>query len=439
MSEKLIYILPVLALALFFANIIRQGSSARGSLLFILYFLPVMNLKVTPESLGGFTVFDVIVIYSVVFLFKDFIYFDDQNSSPIFLWLFILLIIVVLLGGLNSEFSGNTFLRLFKILPIFIFGRFAILECRKDPEFHSEIIKSLKISYLISLSFVFIQLLVGIKFRFYPDLAPNTLDPVLNIIRYPGVFYDSQASGQFLAIGSFLFLYNFNQDLNSKVLNYAVFLAAIWGILLAGSRAAFGGFAVGLLVVLLMAGRAYRLYGGMLLILALFSYWVFAPQIGLFNRADNLSDDYLFRKNIWNKAIDIAVENPVLGIGLGNYQDYVTRHAQDQYLELEDGKFVYFDQPENGYLKVLVELGFLGFAVFLLFILLTLCKGFYSQIAGEVDSQIYFLIGALINWLVAFNTVYSLYDVRILIMITTLICLISVYPKKENATYEVVI
>src|SRR5690606_8230056 len=88
----------------------------------------------------------------------------------------------------------------------------------------------------------------------------------------------------------------------------------------------------------------------------------------VFSRSGTFSEDLQFRQSIWSDAYNITKDNPYFGIGWGNYQNYIMRHKQDQYLILND-EILYFDQPENGYLKVLVELGFFGFAIFLLFII----------------------------------------------------------------------
>jgi len=51
------------------------------------------------------------------------------------------------------------------------------------------------------------QMIVGLRFTFYPDLNPNVTTD--DGIRYPGFFMDSQMNSQFLGMLSFLFLINF--------------------------------------------------------------------------------------------------------------------------------------------------------------------------------------------------------------------------------------
>ncbi|WP_158828562.1 O-antigen ligase family protein [Mucilaginibacter lacusdianchii] len=433
----MIFILPVITLLLFVINVFYRGNSVQSCLLFVLTLLPLMDLKVTPEALGGFKTFDVISFYCLIFLLKEFITIDLSGRNNFYFLLFFTMVVIFLLGGLASEFPEKTYLKLVKFLPIFIFARFFLTEIYKDEDFLPKAIQALKVSYLTALSFLLVQWIVGLKFTFYPGLHPNTIDPIYHIVRYPGVFYDSQASGQYLAMGSFLFLYiEDGASRKTYIFNYTVFALSILAINLAGSRSAFGGFAIGVMISFFLAARKYRIYGAVALVAAYLIFTGVAIHTGVFDRTENLSEDFLFRQSIWKKAFEISQKHPYLGIGSGNYQSYVTRHAQDQYLEIEDGQLVYFDQPENGYLKIMVELGFIGFFIFMLYLLVPLAKGFIQYIKGFVDNRIAFFMASLISWIVAFNTVYSIYDYRLLIMVTSMIVLIVSYPAKAYY-YEV--
>jgi O-antigen ligase len=432
MSDKLIFIIPVITIFLFFVNIFYKGNNVQSCLLFILSMLPFMDLKITKEAWGGFKTFDFISFYCLVFLLKDFITINLKSRNNFYFLLFVALSIIILVGGLTSQFPDRTYVNLIKTFPIFIFGRFLLTECIKDPSFHVRAINALKIAVIVDLVFLFAQMVVGLGFTFYPQLGPNTIDPVYKIIRYPGVFFDSQAHGQFLAMGSFLFLYiEENASRRRTMLNYLTFVLCVIGISVAGSRAAFGGFIVGSVIVFFMAAKQYRLYGSILIMGGIAVYAIVSPQVGVLDRAGNLSEDYLFRRSIWKEAFEISKDHPYLGIGSGNYQNYVIRHSQDQYLEMEDGVFVYFDQPENGYLKIMVELGFIGFGIFLLFVIIPLFKGFILYLKNIIDNRVAFIMASLVSWLVAFNTVYSIYDNRLLIMVACMAVLIISYPTKE--------
>jgi len=444
MADNLIFILPVVTLLLFLLNVLFYGgNNVQSCLIFILCFLPLMNLKITKEAWGGFRTFDAITFYCIIFLFKDFIKFNIKNNGRFYFLLFIMLSIVIILGGLVSEFPNNPYFNLVRVVPIFIFCRFFILECKKDPEFHRKAIRALKVSYLVCLGFLFVQMIVGLRFTFYPELHNNVVDPDFNMIRYPGIFYDSQVSGQYLAMGSFLFLYAEEGWTRKRLwLNYLIYPLALAGVFFAGSRSAVGGLSVGLIFVFLFAGKQFRMYRAIIIVLliigALFALSppASSPQQGIIGRTANASQDYQFRQSLWKEAFGIAEKYPFLGVGYGNYQSYVMKYAQDQYLEIEPGTFLYFDQPENGYLKIAVELGFIGLALVMLFILVPLVNGLVYYVKGITDKRSVLLMASLVTWLVAFNTLYSISEARILIMVASMTVLIIAYPLKKLHVYE---
>ena len=218
-------------------------------------------------------------------------------------------------------------------------------------------------------------------------------------------------------------------------MNLCIFAIAILALSLTGSRSAFGGFWMGLFVVFILAGKRYVHYIIAFLIVGLVAFNSFFANSPVFSRTGTVSEDLQFRQSIWIDAFQIAKENPYLGIGWGNYQNYIMRHKQDQYLVIND-EILYFDQPENGYLKVLVELGFVGFAIFLVFVIKPLINGITLFLKNTADYKIVFLIASLVSWVVAFNTVYSLFDERILIMVVTILALLIAVPEKMDLKYE---
>lgn len=421
----LIYILPGITLLLFFINLFYKGNTVESCLLFIMTLLPLMNLKITTEAYGGFRIFDIITLYAFVFLFKDFISVSLEGIKGNYFLIFVILSIIILIGGLASEFPGRAYLSTLKVMPIFIFSRFFLIAYTKDSEFSAKAIKALKTAYLMALVFLLIQVIVGLKFTFYPVLGPNTIDPVFQIIRYPGIFYDSQAHGQYLIMGCFLFLFTQPRD-NAReiVINYAICVAGLASALIAGSRSALGGFFVGLVVMLLIGNRRFRLYGIIAILLGFVVLKVAAPETAVFQRSKDLSQDYEFRKDLWISALRISNEHPLLGIGTDNYQTYVKRHAQNQYLEIDAGEYLYFDQPESGYLKLLVEWGYIGFVLFMLFLLIPITTGTFNRLARGSNFRNSIFIASLASWMVAFTTVYSIADYRIMIMVACMLVLI---------------
>jgi len=419
-----------------FGGIYLYRKSLEHCLLYILYALPLMGLLATKTSLGGFKIFDLLSIGCLALFPKTF--FRGLSSlSRSTGWLFLAFVLLLLIGSLASEFPQTSLLALLQVLPAFVYCRLLVVVCYVNPTFYSQVLRALRFSSYLLLVFIAVQLVVGLSFTFYPALNQNTYDPLHDTIRYPGFFHDSQASGQFLAIASFLFLYSSRDEksLKQKLLHLGLFAACGVGVLLSGSRSALGGLLVGMVLLLLCGGWRLQVSVLSLGILVGSLYLLASPNLAILNRADNIDEDYKFRQSVWQEAWDISLNNPGLGIGIGNFQSYTSMHKQELYLEIDD-EIVYFDQPENGYLKVLTEIGFVGFGIFLSFLLRPAGKtliGFYNK---TLDYKVLFILAAFTGWLFSFNTVYSLFDSRITIVVATLLALLITHPIKDGFLNE---
>ena len=93
------------------------------------------------------------------------------------------------------------------------------------------------------------------------------------------------------------------------------------------------------------------------------------------------------RINAWKNALELIKEHPVLGVGTGGYETAFVNHVKDQ--EGWEG-FIHHD-PHNQFLKILAELGSIGFLIFIAFLSSTLLqkvKPFYFYLG----------LGVLIAW-----------------------------------------
>lgn len=424
------YILSFLTI-LGFVALVFFRPTVETYVLYALFTIPFVDLKIVPSYYGGFKAFDIISYLALIILFNDFIAIKGRFRDSFYFLLSILFIFITILGKIYSEFLADGIFTILQLFPIFIFTRFLIIYCSNDIYNRFKIFNALKTGFALALGFMLLQMGFGLGFSFYDGLNPNTFNETSGIVRYPGFFDDSQVNGQYLAMGSFIFL--IMQDKISKMaqnINYSLFVLTIIGILLAGSRSPLGGFLVGCALLVFFAGKRIRMYAIAMGIVGAITFLILAPQLDIFNRSKNLSDDFLFRESIWEETIDIVKENPFLGIGIGNFENYTTKYNQNLYLEIETGEILFFDQPENGYLKILVEHGVLVFAIFLLFLLLPLTKNLISYRHKE-NQWVVFIMASFVSWLVSFSTVYSISDYRLLIVVGTCISLLIISSKNH--------
>lgn len=426
------YVLAFLTVLSFVALFIRRPN-VETYILFVITVLPLINTKILPLAYGFVKTFDIISLIALLFISKEFLLVNNKITHKLYLILGVLFISITLLSGLNSEFKFTNYYNYYPLFTIPIFLRFLFVFCRTK-ENRLKVLSAFKLSYSLALLFVFLQVIFGVKVSFYGDIGLNVLDEATGVIRYPGFFAESQFHGQYLALGSFVFLQKQTDKLFKKQFyNYIGFACSIICLLLAGSRSAMGGFFIGMIFIFLLSNLQIKVIGVSLGIVAIALLYLLVPDNGIFSRADNVGDDLDFRQSIWKETYEIIKEKPVLGLGLGNFENYTEKYNQNLYLEIEPGVYLYFTQPENGYLKILVEHGALVFFIFLLFFILPVFK-IASHIFYKCAKQnaIYIAAG-LLSWLTAFNTVYSLSDYRILLAVSIFIFyLVNVDPDGFN-------
>jgi O-antigen ligase len=398
----------------------------RTYLLFMLYALPVIDLKVTPYQWGSLSLFDGLSYVMLFLNYKDFLTVYKPNRF--YFGGFLTLIFLLLLGSLTSNFITNSLLTILSLFPVFIYARLLMVECMQDGQFLNKMIKGLQFACLFSMAFLVAQLVVGLDLTFYAELNQNTLDS--NGIRYPSFFHDSQKYAQFLAMLSFLFLINNKNIKRPGLKNLLLFLSVAVAIFLTGGRSAFLGLGAGMLFLLIFAGVQYKKYiiagclaGG--LVIAFFS-----KSLIMFNREDDFNNSFDFRAAIWQEAYDIYRAHPLLGIGIGNYKDYVSRYSQDQYLVLEN-EIIFLDQPENGYLKILTEFGGPAFLVAFILILGPAVGAIRAWVKKQTDARVLLFIAPIICWLVSFISLYSLTDRRNLLVLICL-CTFMIYLSNRS-------
>jgi O-antigen ligase len=308
-----------------------------------------------------------------------------------------------------------------------------IEECLKDLSFTKLIIKYLKLGCILSLVFLLIQLILGIKFTFYPDLNPNTyLGLSTGALRFPSYFQDPQKYAQYLSMIGFLFLMNRETKSKPDILNIVLFILVILAIFLTGSRAAFGGMLIGLLIILLAKKSKTWIIAIFFGLIGYFIITNYSENFSLFNRNEDVNASLDVRNEIWKKDLLIFSLNPLLGIGIGNHHNYIVTHSRNEYY-LIDKEVVYYG-TESGYLQILIECGLLGFVLIFLLILIPVINALLTYLRFK-NFNIICLVAPVISWMMAFTTVNSLSDNRILVLLITLLCLLIVSKNSPKAIH----
>jgi O-antigen ligase len=384
---------------------------------YMLYAYPFLGIDLLP-SLFSISIFDFLTIIFLFFLYKR--YAAKKSTSTLYITLFISFILLLFTGVYLSEEvtreTGTALLQLFSITT-FIVILYQVLIFETNAK--SEILNGLRYVLLFSFVFLLLQYIIGPGFSCAKSVNINVAGGVA--IRYPSFFQDPQKYAQFLSVLSFLVLVPRQHDKNSsKKLSILLAILSICALLLTGGRAGLGGWLVGIILLAFFANPIYR--GQLIFVLVAlggFAY-VFQDQLPIFKRAD-LESSYVFRQMIWNEAVAIHKNHPWFGIGIGNYANYVSLHNPDQFW-INNNEITFYDHPESGYLKLLVEFGLPAFILLLFMILYTLYQSIYVYILTKnIESILY--SAAIVSWLIGFYTVYSLGDIRIKLLIVLVLVL----------------
>ncbi|MCZ4244145.1 O-antigen ligase family protein [Pedobacter punctiformis] len=385
-----------------------------------------MDLFITTQDWGGYKVFDIISYFTVILLIgkpKNLI-----SLRTFYTAVSLLLMVVLIIGGLHSEFIARSFVFLSQFITVFIYASILVRQLHQEPTFIYDVLKGLKFSCLFSLAFLAMQLIFGLSVALYKlNLNASAYD---SIIRYPSYFEDPQKYGQFLAMSSFIFLIENPAKKINSLINPALFFLVIVALFLTGVRAAFTGLCVGMIIIFIFGDKKYKLLGIACTAVVIITAVFFSNHFAIFNRGADVNDTASVRYAYWAGAFKIFLQNPFLGIGIGNYQSYVSLHSQDQFW-LFFGTYEYMDHPESGYLKLLVEFGVLGFILLLFLIFLPIINAFrviINPVFANEKKLLLFVSASLICWLVAFVTVYSFSDLRIGIFVVTLVSILISPP-----------
>ena len=423
MGLTLIHILFLLCTALFFLVMFFSTADLNKEFLkYMILIFPFLGVSITINVLT-IAVFDLLTVLFFLFFYtsKNRILF----TNGLYFFIFVVLTTVIGLGMLLAESLTNETLHvLVQYVSIAIFAKILIDELFEDPLFFFIVVHYFKIALITSLFFLIGQFVFGAGFTFERGINLNVFGTVVGMAqdRLPSFFQDPQKYAQFLAATSFLFLVKDAVASKPNWINYLMLLLAIVALFVTGGRAAFGGWMIGILVIALL-GKPQTRY------VLIFSFIVlgsiaynYSENFALLNRDSSVGDAYDFRYAIWEDAFKIFKDNPIVGIGVGNYANYVSVHNPDQFW-MSENDMIFYDHPESGYLKLLTEFGAVGFIATFAFFLIPIYKGAMLFIKNK-DMNILLLIAALGSWSIGFYTVYSISDIRIRLLIVSIICLL---------------
>jgi exopolysaccharide production protein ExoQ len=210
---------------------------------------------------------------------------------------------------------------------------------------------------------------------------------------FPGYFTHKNALGQFAAFAIILSLYEIIQPGWRRALGLITIVTGIYLIFAAHSKAALGCVVLAAVVakLVLVIGKKMRVSPAIVLLALPVCYAVLSETVGnLVNRISwylyhnyNLSA----RTDIWN-FVDIEVaKRPLLGWG---YRSFWLVGPDSPNIVDSGGWMTHMPEAHNGYLDTIVDTGYIGLVLFLIFVVTTLHA--IGRVADRDPTRAWFLL-----------------------------------------------
>lgn len=397
----------------------KKNLTLENSFLLVIFCLPLYLIRVIFTDVPS-NLLELLALFITILALKKegfFVIIEKIKRLP---EIFIFSAIILLIGVLLSIFSNDAkivgfgILKSWFIVPILF--SFALYTQLKDVVAIEKIFLSIYFSTvtvsLISLGYKFIGIVTfdNRLTSFY--LSPNHLSMYL----VPGIIF-----------GTYFLAKSLSEKISSKktMLHLILHVTMLSSLYFTYSYASWIALCLSLLVCLFFAkiNRRYLFAGTLSIIILFVMFFFFQKNTEKFSSLENLSSrsSLASRLTIWQVSTLLIKENPIVGVGPGNFQSaYLSKQFFFKpYLEWA------VPQPHNIFLAFWLQSGFLGMAGFLLLLffifrnLLFLSKnkkdiaiaihllGFfiYFILHGLVDTTYWKNDLSFLFWIAAFATI----------------------------------
>lgn len=323
-----------------------------------------------------YTTITLVVFWSVLYRRLNFRFVSKRQ------FLFVLILIYNICFGVivGSDSSAAS------TLLIYYFLGFLIYVVEWEIESLYAIIKILKaLTLVIAASIILEAVMIDVILPLVYVFSAGSEKSILNEIAYGAYsgFAGEKADAAFYM--NILFLITICSCIHKRkvaVKDGFVILLSLIALMLTGKRTLF--MTIFVIAFILFMNSDIRFKGFKIFMIALvvaavvFSIPKFFPQANfLFERLGDTSESG--RSELWNYAIQMFKENPIFGMGLGSYNDYIFKEG---YINpFTGGKW--FAQCHCIYLQILGELGIVGSILMICLFLSNLYKAFFLMKHAE--------------------------------------------------------
>lgn len=360
---------------------------------FLIVLLPLINYKDAQDKALMPQLFAVslflLIFSSIVFIYyKNPLPFKKWLNNPVILFTGLFLLITVI----SSFFAVNFKESLFDSVKTFIFLTLLLLAVNQFQQ-NSKIISHLPGFFLAS---GILLLAVG-YYQYFTQVLPsgdNFLPDgrsVVYLVNGRMAHKNLYSSALFMLLPFLVWGFWINKN-RKRILYGVIILATLIMILLLSTRAVWLGILIAgfsMVVTLIIKSRQFnlprkfRFYSVIIILLVAGSGIVLVAgkqstsgfSVGDRFRSifDPEASNNRYRLNVWDASLDIWKDNPVIGVGAGNWKLNAPYYFND--FGFDKQQLNWF-RPHNDFLWVLTEKGILGFIFFLAIFLFSIINLF---------------------------------------------------------------
>lgn len=346
--------------------------------IFILPLFPgKFSIKGIPLN-GDIIMFLIIFIYfiGVVFCKKSRERFRDglknffSTKTTLFMFMWILMMYVSILYAVDKKLALGESIRMSTYLIIFFIIKFEI----NKKEYLNRIIYSVCFSSILVGG-------VGI-YKYLKEIYIHSLKHINYYVRIASTMENSNNLGAFFILIVFPFMIlAFNEKNKFKKFIFSLTTCiGIVNILFCFSRNAWLGFILGYIILIFIYNKKL-IYGALVgggTILCIPKLFSRLKQVG--DMSQNLS-----RISLWEIALKMIKDHPVLGVGNGNYRTLYSKYFKEVKFMGYTAKNKF--HPHDIYLKAQCELGIVGLVSLVGFLLTSLLR--INKIRKEIQDNFY--------------------------------------------------
>lgn len=349
-TRRVIYILVALLPLFLLMNKLPYLSIASFLLLFVASIIYFLNNRIITEYH-----YRVNILLLIIYLYFILSYFlSNQTLANLFSYEFL-------------RFDGSFF---FCYLPFFIFA-VPFLNYRKTLNTY--------------LWFLFVIFIIFSVFGFF-EYSNNSHFLTVRIakvevgLEYIALNNSHNATGSVIAIASIFSLAFFLEANRKEKIAYAgISILLLIALMITKSRGSLVAFAVAVFFMILINSRSFaKFIRNLFILIAVSAPFIFIT--GAYRRIAQIINIYdeniLTRLNLWDKAIYLFKQSPIIGVGFGRYNDMVWENYDMIHLSGHPGIFALYKTPgyiydtsnaHNSYLHFMAETGVIGLILIISF------------------------------------------------------------------------